>query len=136
MRVREVLEALSFFHNDVKQTLCSVAPCNVYVIPDGRWKIANFAFAVSLVNSDTLQAKLHKCDFSFRACRYDTIIQAHPDLQFSAPEVGRSECSFASDVFSLALLLLGVYRCKGSAPPYIITSIANLRTHETEYKQV
>ena len=64
-------------------------------------------------------------DFTVRAT--DSIIRLHPNLNFTAPEVGRQggSLSFASDIFSLGMLLTTLYKCnydKSTTQPYLINT--------------
>ena len=45
MHINELLNALSFFHNDAKISHLGVSPENIYVTTDGKWKLGGMIFS-------------------------------------------------------------------------------------------
>ena len=130
MHLLELLQALSFFHNDVKMAHLGVSPENIYVTVNGKWKLGGMVFTTQLL-SDKLGESSY-VDFSRNT---DNLFGMHPNLSYSAPEVCdfSSKCSFSSDIFSLGLLIYGLFKSKADQNTNSVNCInAN---NLTQYKE-
>ena len=109
MHLLELLQALSFFHNDVKMAHLGVSPENIYVTANGKWKLGGMVFTTQILNDK--RADSSNVDFN---SRNDGLVSMNPSLNFSAPEVceNPSKCLFSSDVFSLGLLIYSLFKAK------------------------
>jgi SCY1-like protein 2 len=51
MHINEILNALSFFHNDAKISHLGICPENIYITNDGKWKLGGMIFSYQLLNN-------------------------------------------------------------------------------------
>ena len=104
----ELLQALSFFHNDVKMAHLGLSPENIFLTTKGKWKLGGLIFSTQIISEN--QVTPNNLDFNFRTSE----IKLHPNLNFSAPEFADAQlkCSFSSDIFSLGLIIYLFYKAK------------------------
>ena len=129
----DLIEALQFLHNDVKTCHLSISPENIYITPDGKWKIAGLTFATQLVQNSTANSPVE-----FMTMGGD--VKLTPNLKFTAPEVADSpsQCTFASDMFSLACLVYTIYKVgadKNCSNPYLI-NVNSVHDHREFVKRI
>jgi len=118
LHILDLAETLSYLHREVRAAHLSISPENIYIMPDGTWKLGGFSFSTQLINGDVGESK---ADFTQKPGQ----IKLTPSLRFTAPEVTRtpSLCSLTSDMFSLACLIYTLYKIKndnGTHDPYLI----------------
>ncbi|KAG2386208.1 hypothetical protein C9374_002654 [Naegleria lovaniensis] len=100
----QVMEALTFCHQNAKLTHAGLHPHNIYITVDGHWKISGFQFSFYSQGAPTSEGgnttpTLFRRNFSKR----DFL----PSLDFTAPEyVLEQSPGYASDIFSFALIYL------------------------------
>ncbi|KAL9646730.1 hypothetical protein ABK040_001152 [Willaertia magna] len=107
----QVMEALSFLHQNAKLTHAGLHPNNIFINTEGHWKVAGFQFSFStnsVVNntsSPTLSTANDTTIIPFR--KGFTKKDFLPSLDYTAPEycLEKSPCP-ASDIFSFALIYL------------------------------
>ena len=129
MHLLELLQALSFFHNDVKMAHLGISPENIYVTLNGKWKLGGMVFTTQLLNDK----KGDSSNVDFNA-RNDGLLVMGPNPNFSAPEVYDmpSKCCFSSDIFSLGLLIYSLFKTKAEGNT---TSIYCINANNlTQYK--
>jgi serine/threonine protein kinase len=73
----------------------AINPENIYLMPDGKWKLAGFSNNQSLNTNSFVP--------------YET--KQHSDMSYLAPEMVISEkCGYVSDTFSIMLLVLNLVK--------------------------
>lgn len=106
----QLVEGLTFLHNDAKILQASLAPEMVVITKNGQWKIAGLFFSSTPVVIDGQS--------TYNAGQWEPHLWpwAQPDLNFAAPEyiLSRS-CDVSSDMFSLGVLIYSIYN-KGRPP--------------------
>lgn len=129
MHLLELLQALSFLHNDVKIAHLGVSPENIYATSSGKWKLGGMIFTTQVLS--TQLADSNNVNFS---TKHEEILPMFPNLSFSAPEVCdlSSKCCFASDVFSLGLLIFTLFKakCEQSTASVFAISANNLQQYK------
>ena len=120
MHLLELLQALSFFHNDVKMAHLGVSPENIYVTANGKWKLGGMVFTTQVLSEKLADSS--NIDFS---AKFESLIPSYPSLNFSAPEVCdySSKCCFNSDVFSLGLFICSLFKAKADQSTNLICCI-------------
>ena len=122
LHIEELLKTLTFLHNDVRIAHVSLSPENVYIMPDGKWKLGGFMFSTQILTNN--MSETNNVDFTTKPS--DAYIRTNPNLAFVAPEVVElpSKCTFSSDIFSLGLLLCSIFISKedmrSTGEPYLI----------------
>lgn len=100
----QLVEGLTFLHNDAKILQASLAPEMIVVTRNGQWKIAGLFFSSTPVVIDGQS--------TYNAGQWDPHLWpwAQPDLNYAAPEyiLSRS-CDVSSDMFSLGVLIYSIY---------------------------
>ncbi|KAL9955264.1 hypothetical protein ACROYT_G036562 [Oculina patagonica] len=106
----QLVEGLTFLHNDAKILQASLAPENIVITKNGQWKIAGLFFSATPVVIDG-QSTYNAGQWEPRLWPW-----AQPDLNYAAPEyiLSRS-CDLSSDMFSLGVLIYSIYN-KGRPP--------------------
>lgn len=132
MHLLELLQALAFFHNDLKAAHLGVSPENIYVTANGKWKLGGMIFSTQVVSSQF--ADCSNIDFS---SKFESYLKTIPNLDFSAPEVcdTPSKCCFGSDVFSLGLLIYSLFKSKSDQNTtniYAINAGGSLATYKSK----
>lgn len=118
LHILELTETINYLNKDVRAAHLSVSPENIYVMPDGKWKIGGFSFSTQILQGDVCESK---ADFSQKPGQ----IRLTPSLRFAAPEITStpSLCTFTSDMFSLGCLIYSLYKIRrdnGAHDPYLI----------------
>lgn len=100
----QLVEGLTFLHNDAKILQASLAPELIVVTKNGQWKIAGLFFSSTPVVIDG-QSTYNAGQWEARLWPW-----AQPDLNYAAPEyiLSRS-CDLSSDMFSLGVLIYSIY---------------------------
>lgn len=100
----QLVEGLTFLHNDAKILQASLAPELICVTKNGQWKIAGLFFSSTPVVIDGQS--------TYNAGQWEGHLWpwAQPDLNYAAPEyiLSRS-CDLSSDMFSLGVLIYSIY---------------------------
>ncbi|XP_074638590.1 SCY1-like protein 2 [Acropora palmata] len=106
----QLVEGLTFLHNDAKILQASLAPEMIVISKNGQWKIAGLFFSSTPVVIDG-QSTYNAGQWEPRLWPW-----AQPDLNYAAPEyiLSRS-CDLSSDMFSLGVLIYSIYN-KGKPP--------------------
>ncbi|XP_073245598.1 SCY1-like protein 2 isoform X1 [Porites lutea] len=106
----QLVEGLTFLHNDAKILQGSLAPEMIVITKNGQWKIAGLFFSSTPVVIDG-QSMYNAGQWEPRLWPW-----AQPDLNYAAPEyiLSRS-CDVSSDMFSLGVLIHSIYN-KGRPP--------------------
>ncbi|KAK8818043.1 protein kinase [Blastocystis sp. ATCC 50177/Nand II] len=93
-------EALIFIHDTAKMVHLDLSPENIWITPDGSWKVAGFGFALSPDMGSTRY--LLDCGTVLPA-RYAAV----PDMNYAAPELSTQPGNFttAADMWSLGCLV-------------------------------
>jgi len=106
----QLVEGLTFLHNDAKILQASLAPEMIVITKNGQWKIAGLFFSSTPVVIDGQS--------TYNAGQWEPHLWpwAQPDLNYAAPEyiLSRS-CDVSSDMFSLGVLIYSIYN-KGRPP--------------------
>ncbi|EFC41060.1 predicted protein [Naegleria gruberi] len=99
----QVMEALTFCHQNAKLTHAGLHPNNIYITTDGHWKISGFHFSFTALGSTETNSAptLFKRNFQKR----DFL----PSLDYTAPEyvLEQNPCN-SSDIFSFTLIYLQI----------------------------
>jgi hypothetical protein len=45
IHINELIQVISFFHNDVKMVHLGICPQNIYVTKEGKWKLGGMIFS-------------------------------------------------------------------------------------------
>ncbi|XP_022718200.1 SCY1-like protein 2 isoform X2 [Durio zibethinus] len=102
----QIAESLDFLHNNARLIHLAISPENVLITSSGAWKLGGFGFAISTdqVSSDLANVQaFHYSEYDIE----DSVIPLQPSLNYTAPELIRSEASSAgcsSDIFSFGCL--------------------------------
>lgn len=106
----QLVEGLTFLHNDAKILQASLAPEMIVITKNGQWKIAGLFFSSTPVVIDG-QSTYNAGQWEPRLWPW-----AQPDLNYAAPEyiLSRS-CDLSSDMFSFGVLIYSIYN-KGRPP--------------------
>lgn len=95
----ELLEALSFLHNNAKTIHMGIAPEHIYINLEGHLKLGGLNFALQFSTADTLNVPMN---FDMRINEYSVV----PNLRHGAPELSElSQVSVNSDIFSVGTIL-------------------------------
>ncbi|KAK2720262.1 SCY1-like protein 2 isoform X2 [Artemia franciscana] len=108
--ILQIVEALAFLHTTARTQHRNICPSSILVTRKGTWKLAGLEFSER--PNDTEASDLVSCP------RWTSKItkSAQPELDFIAPETQtRSMASFASDMFSVGLLIATIYN-RGQSP--------------------
>lgn len=102
--ILEIAETLNFLHNSVRTCHLSISPENIYLTPDGKWKLGGLTFSTQII-----QGALAETNINFNQ---QTELVSAPSIKFSAPEVveAPSKGGYASDIFSLGCLIYMLYK--------------------------
>ncbi|XP_010498773.1 PREDICTED: SCY1-like protein 2 isoform X1 [Camelina sativa] len=132
----QIAETLNFLHNNAHLIHRAVSPENVFITSAGSWKLAGFGFAISEAqdgNLDNMQS-FHYSEYDVE----DSILPLQPSLNYTAPELVRSETPSAgvfSDIFSFGCLAYHLvarkplFDCHNNVKMYMNT--LNYLTNET-----
>lgn len=120
----DLIEAISFLHNDIKTAHLGISPENIYLTTSGKWKLSGFVFSTQVVSEKVAECQL--VDFSSKA-NASHELKVTPNIAFTAPELVEfpAKCSLASDMFSLGCLLYSIFKIAkdGNAKaPYIVNA--------------
>ncbi|XP_019155597.1 PREDICTED: SCY1-like protein 2 [Ipomoea nil] len=102
----QLAETLDFLHNNARLVHRSISPETVLITSNGAWKLAGFSFALSTNPSSSDPSNMQ----SFHYAEYDvedSIMPLQPSLNYTAPELVRSNTSSigcSSDIFSFGCL--------------------------------
>nr|GMD26166.1 SCY1-like protein 2 [Ipomoea batatas] len=102
----QLAETLDFLHNNARLVHRSISPETVLITSNGAWKLAGFSFALSTNQSSSDPPNMQ----AFHYAEYDvedSIIPLQPSLNYTAPELVRSNTSSigcSSDIFSFGCL--------------------------------
>ncbi|XP_031557688.1 SCY1-like protein 2 [Actinia tenebrosa] len=107
----QLVEGLTFLHNDAKILQGSLNPEHVVITKNGQWKISGLFFSSTPTIIDG-QSTYSGCQWEPRLFPY-----AQPDLNYCAPEyiLSRS-CDVSSDMYSLGVLIYALFN--GGKTPY------------------
>ncbi|CAB4059969.1 SCYL2 [Lepeophtheirus salmonis] len=95
----QITDALSFLHYTCRYIHRNVCPNSIYITKSGTWKLGGLDFIERMSDIDSKEVTCQQW-----TPRMPKIAQ--PDLNFVAPEIQhKSQCSIASDMFSLAGVL-------------------------------
>lgn len=98
----QLVEALTFLHNDVNMMHHNICPESIIVNKNGAWKLSGFEFCISSNNKSSQ-------NFEFQEWEVDYPSISQPKLDYLAPEYSLTmTCSPASDMFSLGMLIFTV----------------------------
>jgi len=120
LHIIDLCEAVRFLHCDVRVCHLGISPENVYITPDGKWKLGGFSFATPMGMPGNVDTGI---DFSLEG----NSLHLTPRLNFTAPEVvsSSSNCSFAADVFSLGCIIYTIFKLAYDGDvnnPYLINA--------------
>nr|GMD24545.1 SCY1-like protein 2 [Ipomoea batatas] len=102
----QLAETLDFLHNNARLVHRSISPETVLITSNGAWKLAGFSFALSTNQSSSDPPNMQ----AFHYAEYDvedSIMPLQPSLNYTAPELVRSNTSSigcSSDIFSFGCL--------------------------------
>lgn len=102
----QIAESLDFLHNHAHLIHGAISPENVFITLSGAWKLGGFGFAISSSQNPGDSSNLH----AFHYAEYDiedSVLPLQPSLNYTAPEMVRSNASSAgcySDIFSFGCL--------------------------------
>ncbi|MBA0797160.1 hypothetical protein Gohar_007881, partial [Gossypium harknessii] len=102
----QIAECLNFLHNNARIVHRAISPENVLITSSGAWKFGGFGFATSTDKASGDCANVQ----AFHYGEYDTedsVMPLQPSLNYTAPELVRSQASSAgcsSDIFSFGCL--------------------------------
>lgn len=128
----QLAESLGFLHNNARLIHRAISPETVFITSSGAWKLGGFGFAIAIdqVSGDTstFQA-FHFPEYDVE----DVIVPLQPSLDYTAPELVRtntSTVSCASDIFSLGCL---VYHLLARKPLLECNNNARMYTSKITY---
>eukprot|EP00826_Nyctotherus_ovalis_P003724 TRINITY_DN10766_c0_g1_i4.p1 TRINITY_DN10766_c0_g1~~TRINITY_DN10766_c0_g1_i4.p1 ORF type:complete len:799 (-),score=205.15 TRINITY_DN10766_c0_g1_i4:155-2530(-) len=103
-QILELIDALVFLHNNARLLHLAVSPENIYLTPQGRFKIAGFFFSLPLPDSSSYVSPNITASMRFR-----------PSYSFVAPEVvRRNEAGSKSDAFGVGALIYSLLSAEKS----------------------
>ncbi|KAL5716068.1 SCY1-like protein 2 A [Ranunculus cassubicifolius] len=100
----QIAETLDFIHNNARLIHRALSPESVFITSSGAWKLGGFGFAIPVDQTGDL-ASAHA--FHYPEYDEDTVLPNQPSLNYTAPELVRSNSSTAgcaSDMFSFGCL--------------------------------
>jgi SCY1-like protein 2 len=111
----DIIEALNFLHSEARLLHLAVCPDNIYLTPQGKWRLAGLSFAqtLSAERKAVVPATLDFLSIARRQRFSETEIPEAlvPPLNYTAPElIGLKTASPASDLFSVAGVTLSTYK--------------------------
>ena len=80
----DLIEAISFLHNDIKTCHLGISPENIYLTTAGKWKLSGFVFSTQVVSENIAECQL--VDFSSKASGTHEL-KVTPNISFTAPEL-------------------------------------------------
>nr|XP_040582110.1 SCY1-like protein 2 [Lepeophtheirus salmonis] len=99
----QITDALSFLHYTCRYIHRNVCPNSIYITKSGTWKLGGLDFIERMSDIDSKEVTCQQW-----TPRMPKIAQ--PDLNFVAPEIQhKSQCSIASDMFSLGMTMVAVF---------------------------
>lgn len=116
--VISIAEGLQYYHSVAKRIHTNLSPESVVVTAAGQWKLCGLGLSLAYVSSsEQLAASPYFLkQVSDVACRQ----RLQPDQAYASPEMTAGDSvrylRSASDVFSLALLSLDLYRFAAASP--------------------
>ena len=117
-----------FLHDTAKMVHLDLCPENIWITPDGSWKIAGFGFALSCEVGSTRY--LLDCG-SIPPMRYSAV----PNMNYAAPELSTQPGNFttATDMWSLGCLLWELFslgqEADGTTRKLVDVEDGNPQTH-------
>eukprot|EP00357_Protocruzia_adherens_P036390 CAMPEP_0115017624 /NCGR_PEP_ID=MMETSP0216-20121206/28242_1 /TAXON_ID=223996 /ORGANISM="Protocruzia adherens, Strain Boccale" /LENGTH=554 /DNA_ID=CAMNT_0002388505 /DNA_START=77 /DNA_END=1737 /DNA_ORIENTATION=+ len=106
LNILDVVEGITFLHNDAKIIHLGISPENIYVTQSGKWKISGFSMAVT--NSYESEVEVN---FEYYSNKESYLTSVSPNLVYTAPELTtKRQCSKSSDLFSLGSLLFTLFK--------------------------
>ena len=111
----QIMEGLHFLHNNMKMVHLNISPENIYITKTGGVKIAGFnCLTTCSPGSSTWVNFLYNPYMSGQ-------LALAPNLRFSSPEVcGERQVSFASDLYSIGLLIFYMLKMDEGKEPYAL----------------
>jgi SCY1-like protein 2 len=111
----DIIEALNFLHSEARLLHMAICPDNIYLTPQGKWRLAGLSFAqtLSAERRAVVPATLDFLSIARRQRFSETEIPEAlvPPLSYTAPElIGLKTASPASDLFSVAGVTLSTYK--------------------------
>lgn len=105
----DLLQAINFLHGTAHLIHLGISPSEVYITPQGRWKLGGFNWVARIDPSTSLVSAPapYSKDLSARAAA----VPMQPSLPYTAPEVvsGSGKYGQAADSFSLGALIFELY---------------------------
>ncbi|XP_053990330.1 SCY1-like protein 2 isoform X2 [Hylaeus volcanicus] len=129
----DICEAVSFLHNDVKICHLNISPTSILLSPIFRWYLGSFGFAQYNNRDRKIPETNYTFEFSRDASSWEDEVSINPCLAYCSPEVVSNNIGdgYASDIFSLGLLLLQVIEPTKS-PLLRVTKNYDFRTYEEQ----
>lgn len=137
--VLDVIQGLSFLHNDARLVHFAVCPDNVYISTSGKWKLGGLNFACAYTQ-DTLarvDVDILQCTKAMRG--QNDVDRMSPLAMFTAPEVVSSGRGMpGADIFSLGCSIYTIYKAlsgDGDKPLLSLSEVSE-SSHSSALKQV
>ncbi|KAH0463244.1 hypothetical protein IEQ34_007826 [Dendrobium chrysotoxum] len=102
----QIAESLDFLHNNAHLIHRAISPETVFITATGAWKLGGFGFAIPTDQASsglTATQTFHYPEYDVE----DSILPLQPSLNYTAPELVRSQSSTlgsSADIFSFACL--------------------------------
>lgn len=98
--------AISFLHKTAKIAHLDISPQNVYITPNGTWKIAGFGFALPLSSGED-----QACSYFNKGVQIAGKFTLQPYLPYCAPELTSTSSTYnsSSDMWSLGCLTWSLF---------------------------